>query len=39
MLWIPNGANPAGTVGSEKLLTRLKWLSNTSTVPKRKLLA
>src|SRR5439155_2414700 len=27
MLWIPKGANPAGTVGSVKLLTRSKWLS------------
>ena len=39
MVWIPKGANPAGTVGSVKLLTRLKRLSKTSTVPKRKFVA
>src|SRR5579864_2097390 len=39
MLWIPKGANPAGIVGSVKLLTRLKLLSNTSTVPNRKFVA
>src|SRR5579864_4904075 len=39
MLWIPKGANPAGIVGSVKVLTKLKLLSNTSTVPKRKSVA
>src|SRR6201997_2075181 len=39
MLWIPNGAKPAGTVGSVKLLTRWKLLSKTSMVPNRKLVA
>src|SRR5579864_4230891 len=39
MLWIPNGAKPAGTVGSVKLLTWRKLLSKTSMVPNRKLVA
>src|ERR1700730_15941711 len=39
MLWMPKGANSAGIVGSVKLLTKLKLLSNTSTVPKRKFVA
>src|SRR6201987_4569073 len=39
MLWMPNGAKPAGTVGSVKLLTWWKLLSKTSTVPNRKLVA
>src|SRR6266700_4238915 len=39
MLWIPNGAKPAGTVGSVKMLTTLKLLSKTSTCPKRKFVA
>src|SRR5207302_1579252 len=39
MLWMPNGAKPAGTVGSVKLLTRWKLVSKTSMVPNRKLVA
>src|ERR1700755_2404882 len=39
MLWMPNGAKPAGTAGSVKLLTRRKLVSKTSTVPNRKLVA